>query len=297
MDTNKGESKPAPVTQPPCSGRESLIKIEDVWFRYDEEYVLRSASLEIYRGDYLGVIGPNGSSKSTLLKLVLGMLKPQKGEVVLFDQPQRRFKDWHRIGYVAQKANAFNTSFPATVFEVVAANLYSQVGLFKPIGRSARKKVQAALEVVGMADYASRLIGHLSGGQQQKVFIARALVSNPEILFLDEPTVGIDAKSQIEFYELLERLNKSHGMTIVMVSHDIGVITDKVSRIACLADASIVSHDACCAVPVMEFLNDVYGDHMKLMVHHHHHPREAQGGVQLQEEVLDIGVDHRNAQL
>ncbi len=248
-----------------------IITANKIWFKYDQEYVLKDATLQINRGDYMGIIGPNGSSKSTLIKLILGMLTPQNGEITLFGQSQQRFKDWQRIGYVAQKANAFNTSFPATVKEVVAANLFSKVGLFKPIKKSHLKAVDEALDVVGMKALKDRLIGQLSGGQQQKVFIARALVSQPEVIFLDEPTVGIDAASQIEFYELLDHLNKVHQKTIVMVSHDIGVITEKVSRIACLADATIVSHDACCAVPAVTFLEEVYGDHMKLMLHNHDH--------------------------
>lgn len=269
------------------AGTAPLISVEGLWFKYEADYVLKDAALEIFRGDYLGVIGPNGSSKSTLIKLILGMLQPNSGSISLFGQSQQRFKDWHRIGYVAQKANAFNTSFPATVFEVVAANLYAQVGLFRPIRKHHAKAVAEALAVVGMLDFKDRLIGQLSGGQQQKVFIARALVSRPEVLFLDEPTVGIDAASQIEFYELLDKLNKERDMTIVMVSHDIGVITDKVSRVACLADAGIVSHDACCAVPVAEFMEQVYGDHMRLMIHHHDHshPGATPKPVKLLEEV------------
>lgn len=255
-----------------------IITAENIWFKYDQEYVLKDATLSINRGDYLGVIGPNGSSKSTLIKLILGMLTPQTGNITLFGQPQQRFKDWQRIGYVAQKANAFNTSFPATVTEVVSANLFSRIGLFKPIGRAHLITVDEALDIVGMKPFKNRLIGQLSGGQQQKVFIARALVSQPEVIFLDEPTVGIDAASQIEFYDLLDHLNKVHQKTIVMVSHDIGVITDKVSRIACLADAQIVSHDACCAVPAVEFLEEVYGNHMKLMLHNHDHASVAKLG-------------------
>lgn len=248
-----------------------IVDMQNIWFKYDGPYVLKDASLSIYKGDYLGVIGPNGSSKSTLIKLALGMMSPQRGEIFLFGQSIKTFKDWHRVGYVAQKANAFNTSFPATVQEVVAANLYAKIGLFKPIRKKHMEAVAQALKVVGMEDFKDRLIGQLSGGQQQKVFIARALVSQPEIIFLDEPTVGIDTNSQLEFYELLEKLNRELGMTIVMVSHDIGVITEKVNRIACLAEGEVVSHDACCAVPAVEFLEGIYGDHMKLMVHNHQH--------------------------
>jgi zinc transport system ATP-binding protein len=248
-----------------------LVEVKELSFAYDNQYVLEGATLVIEKGDYFGVIGPNGSAKSTLLKLMLGMLKPTKGEVYLFGEPINKFKGWSKIGYVSQKANSFNSSFPATVNEVVEAGLFSSLGLFKRIGKKHKDEVVKALSIVGMEAFGDRLIGNLSGGQQQKVFIARALISQPEILFLDEPTVGIDAKSQLEFYDLLEILNKEYGMTIVMVSHDIGVITEKVSRIACMADGKVVCHDACCAVPPAEFIQDVYGEHMHLMLHDHNH--------------------------
>ncbi|MCK8060651.1 MULTISPECIES: metal ABC transporter ATP-binding protein [unclassified Fusibacter] len=248
-----------------------LVDVKNLSFAYDDQYVLKDANLIIEKGDYFGVIGPNGSAKSTLLKLMLGMLDPIKGDVELFGEPIKKFKGWNKIGYVSQKANAFNTSFPATVNEVVEAGLFSSLGLFKRIGRKHKQEVERVLGIVGMQEFGTRLIGNLSGGQQQKVFIARALISQPEIIFLDEPTVGIDAKSQLEFYDLLEILNKKYGMTIVMVSHDIGVITEKVSRIACMADGKIVCHDACCAVPPAEFIQEVYGEHMHLLLHDHDH--------------------------
>jgi zinc transport system ATP-binding protein len=262
---------------------DSIIKFSNIWFKYESSHVLQDASLTINRGEYLGVIGPNGSSKSTLIKLILGMLPLQKGSIEIFGKSIDRFDEWHKIGYVAQKSNAFNSTFPATVEEVVGANLFHSIGLFKPIRKKHHQRVDDVLDIVGMKEFKKRLIGQLSGGQQQKVFIARALVSSPEIIFLDEPTVGIDTQSQLEFYDLLEKLNKEMGMTIVMVSHDIGVITEKVTRIACMADGAIVSHDACCAVPAVEFLEGVYGDHMKLMLHDHRH--DVPKPVPLQEEV------------
>ena len=145
------------------------------------------------------------------------MLPYNNGTIQLFGGDLKSARS--RIGYVAQKANSFNSDFPATVKEVVAANLYSKAGVFKRIGKKYDPKVKKALQKVGMAEYENRLIGKLSGGQQQRVFIARALVNEPELLFMDEPTVGIDAQSVRAIMSLISELNKS-GITIVMTNHD-----------------------------------------------------------------------------
>ncbi len=247
-----------------------IVEVKNIFFGYDRNLVLEDINLKIFKGDYLGIVGPNGSAKSTLLKIILGLLKPQKGRVKIFDKDISEFKDWGKVGYVGQKVTAFNSSFPATVEEIVAANLYSKIGLFKPMRKHHRESVHRVLEVVGMDHLKNRLIGNLSGGQQQKVFIARTLVSEPEIIFLDEPTVGIDINSQEEFYDLLEKLNKELNITIVMISHDIGAITEKVSRVACMGDKKLLVHNSCCNIPFSEVLSKFYGDKMKLLIHHHH---------------------------
>lgn len=242
-----------------------IVRVRNLYFGYDEKLVLEDINIDIYRGDYLGIVGPNGSAKSTFLKLILGLLKPQKGKVEIFGQNIKAFKQWGRIGYIGQKATSFNSSFPATVEEVVAVNLFSKIGLFKSIKKQDKEKVHDILKIVGMQDYKNRLIGNLSGGQQQKVFIARTLISEPEIIFLDEPTVGIDIESQKEFYDLLQRLNNEMNITIVMVSHDIGVITEKVNRIACMGDKKLLIHNKCCKVSFSEALTSFYGDKMNML--------------------------------
>lgn len=248
---------------------DKIVRVKNLYFGYDEKLALEDINIDIYRGDYLGIVGPNGSAKSTLLKLILGLLKPQKGNIEIFGQDIKAFKQWGRIGYIAQKATSFNSGFPATVEEVVAANLFPKIGLFKSIKKQDKEKVHETLKFVGMEDYRDRLIGNLSGGQQQKVFIARTLISEPEIIFLDEPTVGIDIESQKEFYDLLQRFNSEINITIVMVSHDIGVITEKVNRIACMGDKKLIVHNKCCKVPFAEALTRFYGDKMNMLVHKH----------------------------
>ena len=152
---------------------ESVISVRNLRFAYEDKLVMDKVNFDINKGDFVGIIGPNGSGKSTLLKLMLKILEPQGGEIALLNQSIRQFTDWAHIGYVSQKANAFNGSFPATVEEVVGSNLYSQIGPFRFPKREHKLQVYEALKKVGMEAYKDRLIGNLSGGQQQRVFIAR----------------------------------------------------------------------------------------------------------------------------
>ncbi|ABR47381.1 ABC transporter related [Alkaliphilus metalliredigens QYMF] len=247
---------------------EKVVEVKNIEFAYDRAPVLKDASLEIYQGDFMGIVGPNGSAKSTLLKLLLGLMKPQQGTVSLFGTPIHRFNQWNRIGYISQKVRDFNIGFPATVEEVVGANLYSQMGFLKFIGKKHKEKIREALEIVNMTDYQKRLIGNLSGGQQQRVFIARTLINNPEIIFMDEPLVGVDVDSQDKFYELMEKLNKELGITLVMVSHDIGVITNRANRVACLGNQQVFVHDSK-HFNEEKYIRDVYGKKAVLLHHKH----------------------------
>jgi zinc transport system ATP-binding protein len=214
--------------------KQAIIEIKNLTYKYEKLTVLENVSLTINKGEFLGIVGPNGSGKSTMLKLLLGLLSKQQGEIFLFGESIEQFKDWQKVGYVSQKANSFNTGFPATVFEVVASGLTKKLGLFRFFKQSDKPIVLKALASVGMDSFLHRNIGELSGGQQQRVFIARALVSEPELLILDEPTVGVDAENVKSFYEMLYKLNMDWNMTLLLVTHDIGTVTDKLSHVACL---------------------------------------------------------------
>jgi len=211
--------------------KERILSIRDLWVSQGGHVVLESINLELFAGDFLGIIGPNGGGKSTLLKAMLGLIKPDRGEISLFGLPPARARN--RVGYVPQKT-VFDRSFPAKVQDVVLMGRYSRVGLLHRYGKEDRKYSLRALEAVGMADRAEREIGALSGGEQQRVFVARSLVSDPDLLLLDEPTAGIDSAQQTDFYELLSHLNSDLGKAIVMVSHDLTAISTYVSKIACL---------------------------------------------------------------
>ncbi|HEY8393260.1 MAG TPA: metal ABC transporter ATP-binding protein [Thermaerobacter sp.] len=212
-----------------------VIELEGVSFSYGEEPVLEDVSLTVRRGEFVGLVGPNGSGKSTLLRIILGLLAPRTGRVRLFGQDIHRFRQWWRVGYVPQRPAALAGGFPATVREVVRSGLLAaRSGPVRTARGQDREQVDRALTLVGMEAYADRPIGRLSGGQQQRVFIARALVGAPDLLILDEPLEGVDAPTQERFYGLLRRLRRETGLTILLVSHDIGVVTAEVTSLACL---------------------------------------------------------------
>ncbi len=208
----------------------NIIELHEVSFAYATEEVVKDVSLNIHKGDYVGIVGPNGGGKSTLLKLMLGLLKPQKGRVKLFGQDIDHFKDWSKIGYVPQKTYV-EMNFPVTVEEVVAMGRYGKLDLFHFPGREDQEKVSKALKQVEMYEYKDKQIGDLSGGQQQRVFIARALANEPEVIVLDEPTVGVDIKTQKQFYNLLRTLNKKLDLTLVLATHELDVVAHEATEL------------------------------------------------------------------
>jgi len=205
------------------------VVLRDVWAEQGEVPILQAISLTVERGDLLGIIGPNGGGKSTLLKVILGLVKPVRGHVAVWGEPPEESSD--RIGYVPQRS-LFDRDFPITVLEVVRMGLLSRSRLLRPFRPSDREKALEALETVGMTDLHTRPIGHLSGGEQQRTFIARALVRNPSLLLLDEAFSGVDPTTQAELYELLSRLRDN--VTIIMVTHDLAAISTHVEKVACL---------------------------------------------------------------
>ncbi|SDZ06764.1 zinc transport system ATP-binding protein [Proteiniborus ethanoligenes] len=219
--------------------KEAIISVDSLSFGYDSNLVLDNVSFDIERGDYIGIIGANGSAKSTLLKLILGLLKPNKGSVEIFGHNIEGFKDWNRVGYLPQNVKDFNTRFPATVEEIVGCSQYSQMGVLKILNRSIKNSTLSALKAVNMEDFKDSLIGNLSGGQQQRVFLARLLANSSEIIIMDEPLIGIDAESQDIFFQIIDRLNKTLGITIVIVLHDMDILKDKANKIFHLGNRKI----------------------------------------------------------
>lgn len=245
-----------------------LILVENISFGFNGLEVLQDISFAISPGDFVALIGPNGSGKTTLIRIILGIVKPSKGRVVIMGEDLNQFTQWERIGYVPQKATHLDPYFPASVREVVAMGLLSKKRFPRFLTRQDEAVIERALEQVDMQALKNRRIGELSGGQQQRVFIARAIVNGPEVLFLDEPTAGVDVETQTRFYDMLADLNRKKGLTIVLITHDFGIITKHVSKVACLNQRLFFhgTHDEFCSSSVVQEL--LHGEH-HLICHRH----------------------------
>jgi zinc transport system ATP-binding protein len=244
-----------------------LVRVEKITFSYNSVPVLENVSFSICQGDFLAILGPNGSGKTTLIKVILGLLKPTQGEILIMGQPTEEFRDWSKIGYVPQKATHIDPFFPASVREVVAMAFFPNKKFSRQKKRDEERSIEVALQRVGMEAFRNWPIGSLSGGQQQRVFIARAIVNSPELLFLDEPTTGVDAATQEYFYEMLHLLNKGQKITIVLVTHDIGIVNKHVNKVACLNQKLVYhgSHEDFCRSEAFKAL--LGGGHLVSHIH------------------------------
>jgi len=248
----------------PQNGRAVIVELSDVWARYDERWVLKAVHLQCFAGEILGIVGPNGGGKTTLLNVILGLIQPEKGTVQLFGRrPDKRGR--LEVGYLPQISHA-ERGFPVTVLDVVLMGLYNRLGLIKRPGRKHKTTAMGLLDRVDMTEHAQRPFGDLSGGQQQRVNIARALASGPKLLVLDEPSTGVDSVAQEDFYELLAEIRDKQGISAIMVSHDIGVITAHADRVACLnRELHYHGEPDFCFSP--ELQQKIYGKDLKVMVH------------------------------
>jgi len=217
---------------------EPLVEIRDATVVIGGSRVLDGVNLRVDAGDFLGIIGPNGGGKTTLLRVILGLQRLASGTVRVFGLPPSEVR--RRVGYVPQHL-VFDRSFPITVREVALMGRLLHKGLFSRYSGSDRRIADEALATVGLSRLAGRSVGGLSGGELQRLLIARALVSEPELLLLDEPTASVDPEMKTSIYDLLDRLKQE--MTIILVTHDTGTISRHVSRIACL-NCTMVSHDS-----------------------------------------------------
>ena len=220
----------------------TAIESHNLSFSYGTLPVLENVSFSVPEGSYTARIGANGAGKSTLLKLLLGELTPTSGSLSLLGQPIRSFRDWPRIGYV-----------------------YKKIGLFRFANASHRKEIARALSLVGMDGFEKRPIGDLSGGQRQRVLLARALAGQPSLLILDEPMTGVDAQNAAAFRELLHRLNRETGITVLLVTHDIRAVAHDVTGVLRLEDGTVD------ALTPDEILDE--------LAHHHTHTGGSHGNV------------------
>jgi len=238
---------------------ETIIDVSGVWFSFNGQPILQDVDLKVPRGDFLVVIGPNGGGKTTLLKLMLGLLEPTRGTVRVFGQPPQ--KAAHRIGYVPQNVH-INKTFPVSVLDVVLMGRLRSGRGWSSHRLQDRSAAQAVMEQLGVWAHRNRRIGELSGGELQRVFIARALVSAPEVLFLDEAMASIDAQSRSEFYEALTELNRT--VTIVAVSHDMMILSSHVKSVACV-NRDLHYHDS--GEITQEMLDATYRCPVDLVAH------------------------------
>lgn len=237
-----------------------IIDVEDLSFSYGENQVLDSINMSVREGDLLGLVGPNGSGKTTLVKILLNILTPDQGQVRLFGTSVDSFQNWDRVGYVPQKYER-GTQFPATVNELLSLETKPKNGGLNVIER---------LEMEPFLD--NRFID-LSGGQQQRVMVGIALRKNPDLLILDEPSVGVDVRVESRFHNLLNRLNNEDNLTILLISHDVGMISEQTNRVV------VLNQSICCegeTEDLPELLKVAYGDEYRLLQHMHGPPEEKQ---------------------
>ena len=218
----------------------TVIEISDASFSYGRRPLFSGVNMAIHSRDYVALVGANGTGKSTLFRILLGELDATGGTVRLENEPIRLGKNTGKIGYIPQVGFQPDMDFPATVSEMVMTNLYSEIGFFGRIKKAHKIKVREALEMTGMQKYASTPMNRLSGGMRQRVLLSRVLVNQPEILLLDEPTVGVDEESITSLLCLLSQLNKNQGITILMITHDLKRVAPYVNRVFCMGERSVV---------------------------------------------------------
>ena len=243
------------------------VEIKDLAVILNGKEIIYDINLTLEEGKFLGIVGPNGGGKTTLLKVILNLQRETSGRVsVLGRSPKEAVKEG-LFGYLPQHINV-DPDFPATARDVVLMGLYGKAGIFRTVSRAQREKAEDVLSTMGMKGYEDHVFGSLSGGQQQRVSIARAIISEPKILILDEPSTGIDAVGQEDFYHLLKGLQKKYNLSIIMVSHDVGVITSYVDEIACLNKTLHYQGNPLGALDD-EVLNKLYGKSMEIIMHGH----------------------------
>lgn len=246
----------------------SVIEVRDLAVERGRDMVLEDVSFTVEEGAYVGIVGPNGGGKTSLLLAMLGQLPRARGDIRLFGKDIDRFDEWARIAYVSQSAINFDPAFPLTVRELVGLGRVTRNNLGRRLKEDDWLRVDASLDYMGISDIADKRIGQLSGGQKQRVFVAKALVRDPELILLDEPVAGVDASTQERFYQKLSDLNTDMGMTILIVSHDLSTVFCRMSHVMCVhreVDYSLITED----LEPDTVLKPAYGEHFHFVFHEH----------------------------
>jgi zinc transport system ATP-binding protein len=246
-----------------------IISVKNLTVKYGDQEVLSGVSFDIEKGDYVGIAGQNGSGKTTLIRALLGLVKVEKGEIYLDGIPLRKFNVWKKIGYLPQSMALSNSLFPASVKEIVALGLLSEKAFPRRIVSGDDEKIISTLQLLEISDIKDKLIGELSGGQRQRVFLAHALVSDPEILILDEPTTALDPEIRVIFFDILNKLNKERGVTILLISHDVGHIGNFADKLLYIDKKAVFFglFKNFCESKEME---NYFGEHLQHFICHQH---------------------------
>ncbi len=248
--------------------KKPILEVDHVNIFRSKDLVIHDANFTIEQGDYVGVVGPNGGGKTTLILAILGFLPIKKGSIRLFSKNINSFSEWKRIAYVSQGAINFDSYFPLTVNELVGLGRINQENIGRSLKKSDWEAVAESLNLMGISDIAKKRIGSLSGGQKQRMFIAKALVRNPEIIILDEPVAGIDANTLENFYKKLGDLNRRKNITIIIVSHDLSTVFCRMTKLLCVNKEVYLSNIAKNVDPNV-VLKKVYGEHFHFVFHEH----------------------------
>jgi zinc transport system ATP-binding protein len=238
-----------------------VVKFDRVWISYEPGvYVVEDASFTVLMGEFVTLVGPNGGGKTTILKAMIGLIKPDKGIIKLFGKDVKTFKEWKWIGYVPQHVEQRYASFPLSVEEFIHLKFPNQKIL--------REDIEKMLEFVGLKDVKDKRISELSGGQLQRLYIARELLGSPKLLILDEPTSSIDPTFKTDLYDILREINEKNGTTIIMSTHDIAVISTYVKKIVCV-NKRIFHFDSIEELMEGGGLCELYGRHVHGLRHIH----------------------------
>ncbi len=262
-----------------AGGPRTLIELSDVWVSLGGQTVLEDITFSLDESMFVGVIGPNGAGKTTLLRVILGLVKPDRGTVCVMGMSPGELKhELHHIGYVPQNV-LFDPIFPVSVYDVVMMGRICCIGTFRFARKKDREAVLDSIRMVGLEGLEQRLIGELSGGQQKRAFLARALCMETRILLLDEPTSGLDLPAQDQFMELLTELKGSLGLSVIFVSHDVNVLARFADELICI-NRSMHLHGKPQEVLGSERLKDAYRCEFDFLVGSgaHHPGREGGGG-------------------
>jgi zinc transport system ATP-binding protein len=239
-----------------------ILELKNITAGYHGHTVLQDIDFSVFEEDFIGVIGANGSGKTTLLKVILGLVRPVTGSIRFFSEGQKQGSTKHKIGYLPQYT-MFDPKFPIRVFDVVLSGLSANMGLLRHFSKEEKQRAEQVMERMGILQLKKKAIGELSGGQMQRVFLARSLVSSPRLLLLDEPNTFVDKGFEVNFFEILEELNRE--VAIILVSHDLGMIVSHVKTIACV-NRNLYYHDT---NEITQELLDNYNCPIDLITHGH----------------------------